>query len=82
MTKEVYNKTKFVGKNRLLSVYLDIIKKEYNKVLSSKEIKSILKDDFNYITTEETIREYYEPNFYELREDITSHLRNMGMNYT
>lgn len=73
---------KLIPKGRLLNIYITLIHDLNPKtIFTYSQIKSKLKEDFDFETSLEQIRDYYEPNFYEHRLDIEQQMKNLQIRY-
>ncbi len=81
MTTKAFNKTRFISRDKLLNLYVTLLTDNNKVKLKGTELIKQLKDNFNYDVNEEQLDRYFEPNFYELREDRITHLKNIGIHY-
>lgn len=73
---------KLVNKSRLLNIYISLITDlEPESSYTYEELKSKLKEEFDYDTSLKDISNYYEANFYENRLDVEQQMKNLGIKY-
>jgi len=72
--KSINNK---LDKQKFIHIYLRILKIRNNNRISNKEIVDLLHQKFQYTTTEEDIKLYFEPTLYEETLDLRLQMNNL-----
>jgi hypothetical protein len=68
-------------RQRLLKTFVSIITDGNNRVFTNKELRDIIEKDFDVKFSTKEIDEYFEPNFEEVKQDLTIQMRNLGVSY-
>ena len=66
-----------LDKQKFIHIYLRILKIRNNNKVSNKEIVDLLHQKFQYTTTEEDIKLYFEPTLYEETLDLRLQMNNL-----